>query len=107
MYGGIGHNELYDTPLQDTEKFLTVSLIAFKAFIMACVVLPASILKKVSISEKKIVFLHRDIAVLFLVLHCKITNNNNMNKPSCHIFINKIVCHTLVKYFGCLLMNYE
>ena len=54
---------------------LPVSLIAFKAFIMACITLSAFILKKVSIFEKKNVFLHRDIAVIFFVLHRKITKN--------------------------------
>jgi len=42
---------------------------------MACIALSASFLKKVSISEKKFVFLHRYIAVSFFVLHCKITKN--------------------------------
>jgi hypothetical protein len=54
---------------------LPVSLIAFKAFIMACIALSASFLKKVSISEKKFVFLHRGIAVSFFVLHHKVTKN--------------------------------
>ena len=44
---------------------LPVSLAAFKAFVMAGIALSASFLKKDSMSEKKIVFLHRDMVVCF------------------------------------------
>lgn len=66
---------------------LSVSFMAFKAVIMACIAVSPLFLKKVSISEKKLVFLHRDIAVFFLFYTAKLLKISDLHKPLCHIFL--------------------
>jgi len=46
-------------------------------------------LKKVSISEKKFVFLHREIAVFFLFYTAKLLKISDLHKPLCHILLTK------------------
>jgi len=72
--------------LASNAGILPVSFMAFKAVVIACIALSPLFLKKVSISEKRFVFLHCDIAVFFLINTTKLLKISDLHKPLCHFF---------------------